>query len=351
MSLLLQIFLANMASRFGAIAGAIGLYRVLSRFSEVLLCMACGFLLTLSLGHLIPEAFEADGIDTQVMGLTMLGTLLFFILMSRLLEKGHVHVDDLQGQRHSHAVLLGGNGQASCDCTGPQKKDISSILIGATLHNFVDGILVATSFIVDTTLGWGVALAIFLHEIPQQVGYMVIFTRSGFTNAKSYGLCMLLAIPAVAGGFVGFWAIEQVHELLPYALAVSGVSFLFIVLVGLLPEVNFAGRSRASWLKTVVAFLLGTAIGVLLIFLDGHDHVHEDEVLANRHGHTHSHWISNHHAGEAATQTRQLSVKEDPSEGGASPTKEGHPTDVHDHDHDHDHEHAHDHDAPTENGH
>jgi zinc and cadmium transporter len=250
MTLLLQIIAAIVATRALALAAGVVLsYRWLAKMSEELLAVACGLLVTVALTHILPEAFESETADAHALGLVMLVTIIAFLILERVVE------------------ALGG------DRDSPRRSAAIAMMTGAALHNLVDGIFIASTFMVSPAAGWLVAFAVLCHEVPQTTGYMVILKNCGMDARRSFIWCAAAAMGAVLGGVLGWGAVSLSSGLLPYALAMSAASFLFITLHSLLPEVFSAHEGARGAMRQIALFLVGAALSLVLLGAD-HDHGH-----------------------------------------------------------------------------
>lgn len=258
--LFLEVFFANLLTRGAAIACAFWLVtRPLARYGDAMLAAACGFLLTMSLTHLLPEAFEVAGTDPHELGIAMLAVVLLFIIAGCLLGGGHAHDAEKSGAR-----------------------GLPALFAAASLHGFVDGILIATTFLVSEKAGWLAALAVLMHELPQQAGFMVILGNAGKSPKAQLLFCSGIALSAVAGGVAGLAAIGSFEGLLPYALAMSAASFIYITLFALLPEVFEGVGSFAARSLRLGAVLLGCILS-LLVLGAAHDHEHDHAPIEGFH--------------------------------------------------------------------
>ena len=255
MSILLHILAAGLLTRTAAVGIATLLScRWLAGLSEQLLAVACGLLTAIALTHLIPEAMEMPGVEPHDLGLVMLGTMLVFLVLERcVLHRGHGH-----------------------DSHHEDKATATAVMAGAALHNVVDGVLIASTFLMDERAGWLVALAVCCHEIPQVTGYMVILRNCGFTVRRAVLWCALAALAAILGSVLGWAAVSLSREILPYALAASAASFLFITLHALLPEVFRDHASPREGARQLVLFVFGVGLSTVILGLGhGHDHDHD----------------------------------------------------------------------------
>lgn len=262
MSLLLclEVFLANFITRGAAILCAFWLVtRPFARFGDVMLAAASGFLLTMSFTHLLPEAFEVEGADPHALGMAMLAVVLLFIISGCLLGGGHAH-----------------------EAQKGETKSLPALFAAASLHSFVDGILIVTTFLVSESAGWLAALAVLMHELPQQAGFMVILKNAGKSSRSALLFCSGIALSAVVGGFAGLAAIGSFEGLLPYALAMSSASFVYITLFALLPEVFEGAEEKRARFKSLLAVLADCALSLLLLGA-AHEHDHDHASIEGFH--------------------------------------------------------------------
>lgn len=223
-----------------------------------LVSFAIGALLGASFLGLIPHAIENEvHIDPHEIGLTLLlGLLLFFLLEKMVLWRhchshhGHEHIPELDrpdhhgGHHHKHQTA------------GPL------IIIGDTIHNFVDGILITAAFMTDIHLGIVTALAIAAHEIPQELGDFVILLHSGFSRSKALYFNILSSLGTVAGALLAYFTLTDMQQLLPYILVVAASSFIYVAVADLIPGLH----ARVQPKETLQQIALIT-LGVVFIFI------------------------------------------------------------------------------------
>lgn len=219
--------------------------KVLFRVGEGLAGVSTGLLLALSCTHLIPEAFE-HAENPHGVGLALWSAVFILVLLQQGLESVH-------GHRHGE---------------NPRPRGVWPIVLGESLHTFTDGIVIAGSFLVSPSLGWAIAAGILLHEMPQEIGDFVLIRHQGLSREQAFRVLALSGASAVAGGVLGLYVMDAVRELLPYALAVSGASFLFIALCELIPRL----AERITGRGDLVRQALFLAIGAAAAFLIEHGH-------------------------------------------------------------------------------
>lgn len=228
-----------------------------------LVSLSTGVLLGTALLHVLPEAFSS-GHSPQALFLTLLGGLLFFFLLEKaeLYRHGHHHEHDDHDHHHGFDAEQAGRGGWS-------------VLVGDSIHNFCDGVLIAAAFLADPHLGMVTAFAIIAHEIPQEVGDYIVLINAGFSKGRALFYNALSGMAAVVGGVLGYFLIEPWHDYLPYMMVVAASSFVYVAVADLIPQL----QKRLSWRDTWQQ-ILWLAIGLALIAtlvhgLDLHDHGHE----------------------------------------------------------------------------
>jgi zinc and cadmium transporter len=214
-----------------------------------LVSFATGTLLAAAFIGLLPHALERAGPDgAHHVGLALLlGILTFFILEKFVLWR-HCHDDPCEMHSPSHAA-----------------RDAASarmILAGDSFHNVLDGVLIAGAFMTDPKLGIVTAIAVFSHEIPQEVGDLAILLHGGYTRARAMALNLLTSLTSVLGGVVAYFALGTATGLLPYALAFAAASFIYVSVADLIP-----GLHRRVDLKAGLEQLVFIGLGVALVYL------------------------------------------------------------------------------------
>ena len=245
------IVLANLLSTLLSLALAGWLsFRYLGKLIDKMVPVSAGLLLATAITHLLPEAFSSEA-DPSRLGWSILGGILGFFILEKLalLHHTHHHEGDPHRHDHGHDAHEAGHGGLP-------------ILVGDAFHNFADGVVIAGAFLVDTRLGVLATLAVMAHEIPHEVGDFMILLNAGFTRRRAFMFNLLSGLSAVLGGVIGYFVLETMEALLPYALAVAAASFIYIALSDLLPEM-MRRSSLAKSLPEVGLVLLGVLIAGL----------------------------------------------------------------------------------------
>ncbi|NOQ34545.1 MAG: ZIP family metal transporter [Methylococcaceae bacterium] len=215
---------------------------------------AIGALLAVAFWGLIPHAFEEVKPEQfqSLSGTILVGILSFFVL-EKLLVWRHCHSNHCDAHNEGH------------DEQGEHNKDDHQaagtlIIIGDAIHNFVDGVLIAAAFLTDVQLGIVTSLAVAAHEIPQEVGDFAILLQSGYTKKKALFYNVLASLGTVAGGVLAYFSLEDLHDSLPYFLALASSSFIYIAVADLIPSLH-----KKTDIKTSLQQISLILAGVLLI--------------------------------------------------------------------------------------
>ncbi|MFA6162066.1 MAG: ZIP family metal transporter [Methylobacter sp.] len=219
---------------------------------------AIGALLAVAFWGLIPEAFaEIKPEQFQSLSGTILAGVLGFFVLEKLLIWRHCHFgsceahgdEDDRSHEHSHSH-------------GMVKSAGALIILGDSIHNFVDGVLIAAAFLTDVQLGIVTSLAVAAHEIPQEVGDFAILLHSGYSKRKALFYNMFASLTTVLGGVLAYFGLEGLHDSLPYFLALAASSFIYIAVADLIPSLH-----KKTDMKTSLQQIALIAAGVLLICL------------------------------------------------------------------------------------
>jgi len=120
------------------------------------------------------------------------------------------------------------------------------IILGDSIHNFVDGVLIAAAFLTDVQLGIVTSLAVAAHEIPQEVGDFAILLDSGYSRGKALFYNVLASLTTVLGGVLAYFSLEDLHDSLPYFLALAASSFIYIAVADLIPSLHTKTDMKTS---------------------------------------------------------------------------------------------------------
>jgi zinc and cadmium transporter len=231
-------------------------YKLIARLIPQMVSLSMGLLLATSFLHLIPEAFDSNA-DGHALGWALLLGILGFFLLEKfsILRHSHHHEGDGHHHHHGHDHAQAGPGGAL-------------VLVGDSIHNFSDGILLAGAFLTDIQLGWFTAAAIAAHEIPQEVGDFIVLLNAGYSRARALVFNLLSSLAACLGGLLGYFFLADAMEVLPFVLVLAASSFVYIALADLVPSMQRGARSQ-EWIPQLGWLALGVA---LIAILSGQTH-------------------------------------------------------------------------------
>jgi zinc and cadmium transporter len=223
---------------------------------------ATGALLGAALLALLPEALEQAGPHgARAIGLTLVLGLGVFFVIEKLVLWWHEHSHEDNGAQHGP-----GGGHAAHDPRAHASGVL--VLIGDSVHNALDGVLIAAAFLTSVPLGLMTTFAVAAHEVPHRVGDFAILVHAGFTRGRALLLNLATGLASVAGAVAGYYALRQTLGALSYALAFAAAGFLYIAVAGLIPGLHRRSDPRTSAMQ-VILISLGIAVIALAERLSG----------------------------------------------------------------------------------
>ncbi|MDE2428195.1 MAG: ZIP family metal transporter [Burkholderiales bacterium] len=247
-TLLSILFATSIAGVLSISAAAIFSFSLLTKVVERMVSLSVGIMLSTSLLHALPEAFES-GADPHTLFACLLAGLLTFFLLEKLAILRHSHHHEGDGHHHEHGHDASEAGKAGW-----------MILVGDGLHNFTDGILIAAAFLADPNLGLVTGLAIIAHEIPQEIGDFIVLLNAGFTRMRAYMYNLICSMMGVVGGVLGYFTLGQASSMIPYVLVFASSGFIYIAVSDLMPQM----QRRATLRETIPQIIL-IGVGVMLV--------------------------------------------------------------------------------------
>jgi zinc and cadmium transporter len=228
----------------GILSAALAALSLLLRASWVpmLVSYAIGALLGAAFLEVIPHAFEKG--DPHQAAFAILAGIFGFFVLEKLLLWRHCHTEHCEvHDRHGASQDHGRSGLL--------------IVVGDTVHNFIDGVLIAAAFLQSTELGVITAIAIIAHEIPQEVGDFLILLNSGYSRARALTMNLLSSLATIVGGLIGYFALQVVADWEPMLLGVVAASMIYVAVADLIP-----GLHRSPQLRDTASQALLIALGI-----------------------------------------------------------------------------------------
>lgn len=235
------LLLALLGSIIALIGGVAFLFN--RKWSDILekhsIPFAAGVLITVSLVGLLPESVELLGENAYKL---VLATFLSAYLFEHTFFGIHHHKEHRHGKDYKSAIPL--------------------VLIGDTIHNFIDGVAIGASFFVTPGLGLITAISTFLHEVPHEIGDFGILLKAGWKRKNIMAINIISASTTILGAFVVLTLSEN-SNLLGVLLSISSGIFLYLGASDFLPQIEV---TKGSQVKHVLPLILGV-IAMLLTLM------------------------------------------------------------------------------------
>jgi len=204
----------------------------------MLVSFAIGALLGAAFLEIIPHAFEQG--EAHQVAFSILGGIFGFFVLEKLLLWRHCHTENCEvHDAHDHG------------------RSGALIVVGDTVHNFVDGVLIAAAFLQSVELGVVTAVAIIAHEIPQEVGDFLILLHSGYTRTRALAMNLLSSAATVVGGVIGYFSLQLIEGLEAPLLGIVAASMIYVAVADLIP-----GLHRRPELRDTAFQALLIALGI-----------------------------------------------------------------------------------------
>jgi len=239
----MNLFLIAIFALLGSIC-SVGFAALLLLFKGRRLTVLSSYLIPFAIGTLLGAAFL--GMIPHAMlhlaSSSLLSTILAGIILFYVLEKFALW-------RHCH--------EQPCDI---HTRAGAMILIGDSIHNFVDGVAIAVAFAGSVPLGIATSVAVIAHEVPQEVGDFAILLESGYSRSRALVFNALTSMTTLLGAIMTYFLLPVIQSLVPYLLSVSAASFIYIALADLVP-----GRRASGGLRSLLWEMPLIALGIITI--------------------------------------------------------------------------------------
>jgi zinc and cadmium transporter len=237
-----SVLIVSLISLLGAIIMVIK-QRFIKRVLISMVSFAAGAMLGDVFLHLLPELAEGNNLDLKASFFILIGIMIFFIL-EKVIHWRHCHLSATKEHTHPLAFMN---------------------LVGDAVHNFIDGTLIAGSFMLSIPVGIATTVAVILHEIPQEMGDFGILLHSGMKPKKALLFNFLSALTAVAGALVVL-VLGQNIDITGIIIPITIGGFLYIANADLIPELHKETKISQSAIQ-LLSFSVGVAIMFSLRFL------------------------------------------------------------------------------------
>ena len=255
MSTLGYILLFTFIGSIGALAGGLILLmhkKFALKISHFLASFAAGTLLGAAFLDLLPEAVhEGEKLGIDIFLWTLIGIISFFIL-ERFIHWFHHHE-----KSHEHDKEV--------------KSTLPLIIIGDTIHNFIDGVVIAATFMISVPLGAVTAWAVFAHELPQEIGDFGLMLHKGLSRPRIILVNIISAAAAFVGAITTYLLGNVLESYIPIFLALTAGFFIYIAASDLIPEIHYEKNKKFAVIKALLLLSGVVLIGVSVRFLE-HGH-------------------------------------------------------------------------------
>ncbi|OGL88472.1 hypothetical protein A3I42_03290 [Candidatus Uhrbacteria bacterium RIFCSPLOWO2_02_FULL_49_11] len=237
---LASVLAVSLVSFTGLFAISVNTER-LKKVLFILISFAAGTLLGDAFLHILPEIVAEHGWSITISLYLLISIVLFYCLEQFIHWHHYHHVSE--EERHPVGLLN---------------------LVGDGFHNFIDGLIIGTSYLVSVELGIATTLAVIFHEIPQEIGDFAILLHSGFTRGKALLYNFLSALTAVLGTLLAIGISGRFEGTVPFLLALTAGGFIYIATADLIPELHKEVNIKKSFIQ-LFSFLCGMGLMFLLL--------------------------------------------------------------------------------------
>lgn len=237
---LTSVIVVSLLSFVGILTLAIKPER-LKKITWFLVSLSAGALLGDSFIHLLPEAIEKNQINTSAWLIVLAGIIIFFIL-EKIICWHHCHLPTNEIHPHPFGIMN---------------------LIGDGLHNFLDGIIIAGSFLININLGLATTIAVVAHEIPQEISDFGVLLHAGFSRSRALFLNFFSASLAVFGSLITLTIGAQSENFSIFIIPFTAGGFIYIATADLIPELK-KDTNLIQSLKQLIFILIGIGIMMML---------------------------------------------------------------------------------------
>ncbi|OGF28051.1 hypothetical protein A2331_03010 [Candidatus Falkowbacteria bacterium RIFOXYB2_FULL_34_18] len=218
---------------------------VLKKITIYLVSLSAGTLLGGSFIHLLPEVLSENNFQISILYWVLFGIIIFFIL-EKIICWRHCHIPTSENHPHPVGIMN---------------------LVGDAFHNFLDGILVAGAFMVNTQMGIATTIAVITHEIPQEIGDFGVLIHAGFNRTRALFYNFLSALSAMIGALVTIFLGKYVEDVNFYIISLAAGGFIYIATADLIPELKKEVKPFGS-IAQLAVILIGIVImaGLKMLF-------------------------------------------------------------------------------------
>lgn len=241
---ILSVIIVSLISLIGIFALLLR-QRVLDKIMVYFVSFSAGALLGDAFFHLIPDAYLRSETKMSVSAFVLFGILIFFVL-EKFIHWRHCHKADCEGHPHTFSYL---------------------ILAGDALHNFIDGLVIAASYLSSVPLGIATTFAVVFHEIPHEAGDYMLLLYGGLSKKRAMAFNFAGALTSIVGALIVLFIYSQAGSLVSFLIPFAAGGFVYVAGTDLIPELHKRVEVRESVLQ-FIALLGGMGLMAGLLFLE-----------------------------------------------------------------------------------
>ncbi|MBI2628734.1 ZIP family metal transporter [Candidatus Pacearchaeota archaeon] len=242
---LISVFIVSLISLIGVATLSIKTEK-LEKFLIYMISFSAGALLGDAFIHLLPESFEKSGFVLSISLFTLSG-IGFSLATEKIIQWRHCHHPTTRSHPHPLTTMN---------------------LIGDSVHNFIDGIIIAASYFISIPVGMATTLAVIFHEIPQEISEFGVLLYGGYTKSKAILANFLIALTAVLGAALTLIIGTQSQSILTFLIPFAAGNFIYIACSDLIPELHKESENISKSIIQIFLFILGIAVMALLLMLE-----------------------------------------------------------------------------------
>lgn len=240
---IISVFIVSLISLVGVFTLSIDqkkLYKILIYFVS----LSAGTLMGDAFIHLIPEAYGEEA-NKKAVSLSILSGILIFFLLEKVLHWRHCHKEPCEKHPHPFSYI---------------------ILFGDSMHNFIDGTIIAASFLINIPIGIATTVAVIFHEIPHEIGNFGSLVYGGFSRNRALLYNFLSALFAVAGALIVL-IINSDIQVSSFLVPFAAGGFIYVAGTDLIPELHKHNTTKHGIIQ-ILTFMAGIGIMLGLLALD-----------------------------------------------------------------------------------
>jgi zinc and cadmium transporter len=237
---IISVFFVSLISFIGIFTLSIKIKK-LNKIIIYFISFSVGALFGTVFFHIIPEIIEKYGFDKNISILILSGIAIFFVT-EKIIHWRHLHLPSNKKQIHRFAIMN---------------------IVGDGVHNFLDGLIIGSSYLLSIPTGIAATIAVMLHEIPQEIGDFGVLVHGGFSRSKALFINFLSGSVAILGTIIALVSSKFIPNIEIILAPIAAGGFIYIAGSDLMPELHKRFRIKESWLQ-LISLLTGMSIMLLI---------------------------------------------------------------------------------------